>query len=974
MPRGESPLQPDGSALTDFALDLRRLRTRAGMPSYRQLARWALYSPTTLSDAAGGKKLPSLAVTTAFVRACGGDETEWARRWRELSTELAGPPTPTDGGVVPYPGLAPYEADDAEWFHGRQTLVGELAAKVAERRFTAVFGASGAGKSSLLRAGLVPRLTAEGTWIALFTPGADPFGECAAHLARWLGTTAGVVRAELAADPANLHRLVRQALVAEPPDRQVVLVVDQFEELFTLCADPATRSAFLAALVRATRADKGRCRVVLGVRADFRTRCLRESELSGVLDDPESTAAELDIKPMTVEQLRSAIVEPAKRAGCVVEGALVAALVAEVHGRIGVLPLLSHAMRETWLRRKGNTLTLAGFQRTGGIDGALANSAESLYSALDDARREVAKDLLLRMVASGDDGEDTRRRVDRAELDAGEDVDAVLGELAAARLVVLSGDRAEITHEALIDAWPRLRVWLTEDRDGRRAHRRLTVAATLWRHHHRDPDLLLRGSLLAQTSEWARTHGHLNRVEREFLDSGLSADRRERTKRRHHVRLVRALAALVVVLAVFAALTAIYATNTQRAATRQHTIALADDAVETAARLSDTDPALAAGLLLAAYRLAPSEQTASALVSASGLASGIGMADDAGSVVAAAGNGRLAAVARQAADVTILVALTADTATPIGSVPGGQGEPVFSADSRVVATRDRDGIRLWDIGDPARPVGLGVVPGRHRAVRFSPDGALLVTVDVVPVTGSGETQWVPGRSGRLWDVRDPHGPHQLGALPGANTLFEFSGDSRLLVTLDLDSAAGTPYDQDLEIWDLGRPDAPQVVGRVDSEVVGSVSAVAFAGYRGLVVGDLAGGVTFWNLADPVSPRMVVLDSAHQGSVNAVAVSPDQRQVVTAGSTGDLVLWTFPKPQELRRKTDAVRVGSGFTGLRFAPDGQSVHALKHTSIISAIRWHLDPERAAAAACARPSAGLTPAEWSTYFPELPYLDVC
>ncbi|MEV0680407.1 hypothetical protein AB0I60_28225 [Actinosynnema sp. NPDC050436] len=969
MPRGESPLEPDGSALTDFALGLRRLRAQAGTPSYRQLARWALYSPTTLSDAAGGKKMPSLSVTTAFVRACGGDEAEWERRWRALSTELAEPPTAEDGAAAPYLGLAPYQADDAEWFHGREALVEELVAQVAERRFTAVFGASGAGKSSLLRAGLVPALAADGTWIALCTPGADPLGECAAHLARWLGTTAGVVRAELAADPGNLHRLVRQALVDEPPDRQVVFVVDQFEELFTLCGDESVRAAFLAALVRAARADHGRCRVVLGVRADFRARCLRDGELAAVLDH-----GGLDIRPMTVEQLRCAIVEPAKRADCVVEGALVAALVAEVHGRIGVLPLLSHALRETWLRRKGNTLTLAGFQRTGGIDGALANSAEAVYSALDEHRRAVAKDLLLRMVASGDDGEDTRRRVDRAELDDNPDVDAVLGELAAARLVVLSGDRAEITHEALIDAWPRLRGWLDEDRDGRRAHRRLTDAATLWRDHRRDPDLLLRGALLTQTSEWARTGGPLNRVEREFLDAGVSADRSERTQRRRHVRLVRALAALVVVFAVFATLTAVYATNTQRAATRQQTVALADDAVETAARLSDTDPVLASSLLLAAYRLNPSDKTATALVSASGLVSTVGMADESNSAVTTAPHGRLAAVSRRATDVTSLVVPNGDSATPVSSLPGGQGEAVFSADSRVVAVHDRDGIHLWNVADPARPVELGAIPGRHRVVRFSPVGDLLVTVDVVPVIKGRDTDWVPGRSGRLWDVRDPRVPRPLGALPGANTLFEFSGDGRLLVTLDLDRAAGTPYDQDLEVWDLAAPGSPHVVGRVDNDMVGSISAVAFAGYRGLVVGDVDGGVGFWNLADPADPRMVVLDSAHRGAVNAAAVSPDQRSVVTVGSTGDLVLWSFPSPQALRRKSDPVRVGSGFTGLRFAPDGQSVHALKHTLTVSTVRWSLDPEDAVAAVCATPSANLTPAQWSTYFPDLAHRELC
>lgn len=216
MPRAERPLDDDGSSLTHFAFDLRKLREKAGSPPYRDLAKRAHYSSTTLSDAASGRRLPSLAVTLAFVAACDGDRDEWERRWHGLAAEL----NDTDWslepiGDAPYVGLSAYRPEDAQWFFGRERLVDDLIQRLTRQQFLAVFGPSGVGKSSVIRAGLVPKLRndQDAGPVVLFTPGAHPIRECAGQLAPLLGTTAVAVEADLRAGPDALPSLSGQLLV-----------------------------------------------------------------------------------------------------------------------------------------------------------------------------------------------------------------------------------------------------------------------------------------------------------------------------------------------------------------------------------------------------------------------------------------------------------------------------------------------------------------------------------------------------------------------------------------------------------------------------------------------------------------------------------------------------------------------------------------------------------------------------------------
>ncbi|GGM60906.1 hypothetical protein GCM10012275_34940 [Longimycelium tulufanense] len=282
MPRRECPLDAGDGPLLQFARDLRLLREKVGCPSYRELAARAHVSASALSGAASGRKLPSLMVTLAFVRACEGDVGEWERRWRELVSELATPVVDVeDTGDAPYVGLSAFRVEDADRFFGRQRLVEQLVRRLLQGRFVGVVGASGAGKTSLLRAGLLPAVRTETlvdgcSWpTVMMTPGPRPLEECAIHLARLTGHTPGQMNDELATEPRALHRLVRQALADHPDPVELVFVVDQFEELFTLCQEPRERAQFLDALLTAATAQASRLRVVVGIRADFYAHCSR---------------------------------------------------------------------------------------------------------------------------------------------------------------------------------------------------------------------------------------------------------------------------------------------------------------------------------------------------------------------------------------------------------------------------------------------------------------------------------------------------------------------------------------------------------------------------------------------------------------------------------------------------------------------------------------------------------------------------
>ncbi|WP_275562433.1 hypothetical protein [Streptomyces sp. 5-6(2022)] len=483
-----------------FALGLRKLRQDAGPVTYRELAQRTPYTVSTLSRAASGEQLPSLEVALAYVEGCGGNREEWERRWRRAAEEAAADAADHGDAESPYQGLARFEPRDHERFFGRDQMVADLLVLVRQHRLSAVVGASGSGKSSLLRAGLIPALQQAASQdlrpaaIRIFTPGAHP---------------------------ARTH-----AALVTPKDSEsdTVVVVDQFEEVFTLCADPEERAAFTDLLL-AAREPGSRLRVIIAVRADFLGRCAEHRGLTDAL-----RSATLLVGSMSPAELREAIVKPAAAAGLIVERALTARLIEEVTDEPGGLPLLSHVLLETWRRRRGRALTKAAYEAAGGLHGAIARTAEHTYADLTAERREFARRVLLRLITPGEGAQDTRRPVARSELDTtvpAEDLAVVLERLARARLITLDEDTVDLAHEALIQGWPRLRAWVEEDRERLRVHRRLAEAAQAWEELERDSGALYRGTRLATLREWASRDGsreELNALERAFVDASFSLE------------------------------------------------------------------------------------------------------------------------------------------------------------------------------------------------------------------------------------------------------------------------------------------------------------------------------------------------------------------------------------------------------------------------------------------------------------------
>ena len=415
----------------------------------------------------------------------------------------------------PYKGLARFEASDADNFFGRERLVAELVARVSETSLVTVVGPSGSGKSSLLRAGLLPALAAgvlagaEPWRTVALCPGAHPTEELAARL---------------------------HSVPAGGAPRAVL--VDQFEETFTLGAGPDEQVEFIDRLLALSREPS--TTVVLAVRADHLGRCAAHAELATQL-----AGNDVLVGPMRDSELRRTVELPAQRAGLEIEAGLVEVIVGDVAGRAGALPLLSTALAETWERREGRRLTLAGYRAAGGVNGALARLAEDGYAAIPAPARPAARRILLRLCDAGEDAAfDLRRRLPLADVvdDNDHDGQAALDALADRRLLAVDGDTVEVAHESLIREWPRLRTWLEEDVEGRRTHRRLADAARAWDADARDPSELYRGTQLDAATEWAAGHADApNRIEQQFLDASLAGRDAERRREAGRVRRLRAL-------------------------------------------------------------------------------------------------------------------------------------------------------------------------------------------------------------------------------------------------------------------------------------------------------------------------------------------------------------------------------------------------------------------------------------------------
>ena len=450
------------------------------------------------------------------------------------------PPAPGD---PPYKGLAYFTTKDKALFFGREKLSDELADRLQTTRFLAIMGASGSGKSSLLRAGIIPRLEERNWRIHIIKPGAHPLSALAASLTRddLDPAATDIIGKALATNADTLHKTAEK-LVARTHAERLLLAVDQFEELFTQCKDPQEQQTFVDNLVSAAQ-TQGAVTVLLSMRADFYGRVSHFHNLPDLISQQQ-----VYIKPMAEEDLVRAIAEPAKRGGWKFVEGLVEQFVADVGKEPGRLPLLSHALLATWERRRGVTLTLGGYIDAGGVKSAIAQTAEATYATLTASEQVIAKRIFLRLTELGKGTEDTRRRVNQAELGEDTAVQAVTQRLIAARLITTTQDGIDVAHEALIREWPRLRGWLDADREGLIIHRRLTDAEREWRNNGHEPSLLYSGFRLNEAEQWVKDNANvLNNLEQTFFTTSIAErqkrEEEEEAQRQRELKQAQALAA-----------------------------------------------------------------------------------------------------------------------------------------------------------------------------------------------------------------------------------------------------------------------------------------------------------------------------------------------------------------------------------------------------------------------------------------------
>ena len=878
----------------------------------------------------------------------------------------------------PYPGLAPFGSQDASRFFGREQLTAVLLTRLAEQltspALLMVLGPSGSGKSSLLRAGLLSAIAAGGlpiresnSWpLDLMTPGRRPLLELATRVAALAGIPAGGLNADLDADPARITAAIRQALLVQarraqfdrsgqqatasladagttlhdvdrpgagnpgspaladasygpgtvPP--RLVLIVDQFEEVFTQCTDERERRAFIHALCAAAGAtgsagppleDGGRPRkpvdsrdgpalVIVGLRADFYARSATYPDLVPYLQDRQVL-----VGPMDQIGLRAAIEGPAASAGLVVDAGLVEVLLADlgVHPgpagpmadapdgqpletasadvpaasstyEAGRLPLLAYALQQTWQHREGRRLTVAAYRATGGIDQAVARAADAVYEGLDSEGQQATRRLLLRLVNLGEGIADTRRRVTAAELTDGTSgavVGKVLTDLIQARLLTTDTDTdgtdtVEISHEALISAWPKLHRWLNQDRAGQRIHRDLTDAAHAWQTQGRDPSLLFSGTRLTVAREWATGHeDELNPGEHAFLTA--SQRRKQRAARLRHA----AVAALVILtgLSVFTAITAF---QQNRQAQSERNQAIANELTTKVEQLQNTDPSLAAQLDLVARNLYSGVNNNSEIL--------------------------------RTANTPLSDQLTGP-AGPVNAV-------AFSPSGRTLAAASNDGtVRLWNVTDPDHPVAAGKASNGHdqslKSLAFSPDGR---TLAVARANGSV----------LLWNVTDPSRPVMLGKpLTGPRrpaSSVAFSPDGKTL-------AVGN-YDYTIRLWNVTNPAHAVPLGKPLTGPHGSILSLAFSpGGKTLAAGDYSDTVWLWNVTNPAHAAPIGQPLKNGYPVWVIAFSPDGGTL--AVSSGDTFwLWNVSNPTHATVLGLPLASGADNTvvSMAFSPDG------------------------------------------------------
>lgn len=830
----------------------------------------------------------------------------------------------------PYQGLHAFQPDDADLFFGREAITHKLLEKMQEtgkfNRFVAVVGPSGSGKSSLVRAGVIPALWrgeiegSENWFIVDMIPGTAPLDSLEVTLTRIVSERGINLHEQLARDERGLLRVADMLL---PDDSsELVLVIDQFEEVFSLLEDETARQHFLSLLVAAVTDPHSRVRVIITLRADFYDRPLHYPAFGAILRERMET-----ILPLTAEELTRAITEPAKLVKVTFEEGLVTQIVSDVNYQSGALPLLQYALTELFERRSGRVMTWEAYRAIGGAVGALAYRADELYHELSDAAQSIVHQLFLRLVTLGEGTEDTRRRVAREELLSLFDddlTDEIIDLFANYRLLALDHDEktrkptVEVAHEAIIREWERLRSWLNDSRNDIRQQRRLGQSATEWFTHGKDVSYLMRGARLEQVERWLPlAQIVLTPLERHYIDASLAerqraqAEEQERQAReakleRRSRTVLRALVAVFAVAALISGGFGIFAVQQANEATLAR-----DDA-----QAAELEARRQAGILLASA--AQNEADAGFTDRAILLA------------LEALENYPYSPQAERA----LGEAVTYNRA--LGQYLGHNSSATgadWSPDGARIATISTDNtVHIWDAETQQTgriielPTGIsGNLNDWGLAVRWSPDGSRLYTLtgdrfllgsqdfDLIvwdantgeqlqivelenampPTAGEGVNtsleNWLTG-----WGI-DLHSDGRLATIAGNNTAIIWSPDMEPLQTL-----VGHELAVNGVMWS---PDGSELLTFSDDMTV-----------------------RIW---DPETGEQLRLLNGHQSPLNAAQWSPDGSKIATTGDDGTLNIWDTNTFQNIQ----SIDTGSNIAwSLAWSEDGSLIVVGTHDGLV------------------------------------------
>ena len=821
----------------------------------------------------------------------------------------------------PYKGLRAFQEADAADFFGREALAKLLLARMEEQgeglkaapsdghnnpRFLAVIGPSGSGKSSVVKAGLIPALRkgalpgSDRWFIVEMSPGTHPLEELEAALLRVAVKPPESLMKTLQEDERGLARAVKWAL---PPDEsELLLVIDQFEETFTTVEDEAERTHFLASLLTAASDPRSRLRIIITMRADFYDRPLLYPDFGNLI----RKTTEL-VLPLSSDELQQAIVGPAERVGLALEPGLVAAIVQDVGEQPGSLPLLQYALSELYERRMGRLLTLDAYQTSGRVLGALARRAEELYTSVSETGQAATRQLFLRLVTLGEGTEDTRRRVRQTELaaangssDAMQQVVDLFGKY---RLLTFDRDPGtrtptiEVAHEALIGQWARLKQWIDTSRDDMQQHRRLMSATDEWLNAGDDPSFLASGARLDQFEAFAvHTDILLNQQENKYLQASIAEREQKRTfeeaRKAHEALLERRSRNFLRALAVVLTLATLGALGLSAVAFNQSDLAQRNAATATFAQGEALVQADNAATAARVAEISADEARSLALVSGAQLALSDNDTDLAIALALEANRVNNPSVEAQR---TLAEAAYAPGTRRIFQGHVGRVMAVaFSPDgTRAISAARDDTVMLWDVGTGEMIRRLDGHDDWVLDAEFSPDGQTILSAS-------------QDKTVILWNANTGEIIRRFEGHEDVVTSVAFNADGT--------QAISGSYDNTLILWDVETGEMiRQFTGHADQVLSVAFSASGFTALSG----SADGTVILWNVAagQPLLQMM-----GHAGAVYTVAYTPDELGALSGSDDRDIILWSFESGQPVRH---FVGHSARVTGVDFSPDGQMI---------------------------------------------------